>query len=1428
MKAVHQKNSGAHLICSVSSIYLYFDRYLRLYPSAYAYKIMIINSIRKQGVFHMSICMKKCVKKVISLSIAFVMALTVIPMMPMTAHEAQAAGSVSAFARQKVNFNREWKFVRRDVENAQDENYNDSSWYNVGLPHDFSIPYWQEEKHYTGYGWYRKTFDVKNEWIGKRLSLDFEGVFHTAELYINGQYVGVHEGGYTGFEFDITDYVRQGKNTVAIRVNNNWKADLAPRTGEHMFTGGIYRDVNLVVTSPVHVTWYGTFVQTPDISAERSNVRMQTEISNDSAEAQTVNVVNQVFDAEKRLVTTIASGQQVIAAGQTYNFDNTSGYINNPNLWSPDSPYLYTMHTDVQVNGQSVDQYDTTFGFRWAEFTSDSGFYLNGEHLWLDGANAHQDHAGWANAVTAESLKRDVAMIKEAGLNFIRGSHYPHSPAYADACDELGVLFWSEAAFWGTAAGGEGGKNGNSEDYKADSYPTTGNAETEKAFEESCLANVRDMIRVNRNHPSIIAWSMGNEVFFGTNHEKKKALISEMAGYAKELDPTRATAMGGTQRQGYDKLENVDVAGYNGDGASMQEYQDPGVANMVAEYASHTGNRPDQFKAYYGNVKVDGSGNPEQPEWRSGQVLWCAFHHGSIMARSYGDMGFIDYYRLPLQSWYYYRWMNTGVERECSSKGTPAKLSLSATDTEISNDGTSDTQIIVTVEDENGVWVDSTPSVTLEVIDGPGVFPTGKTMTFEPGDSMRDGKAAIEFRSYYAGETVIKAYSESDPDLEPATITIKTTGSGAADEPGIDTMYGAFMSNGGYVPNSLEEPAQYSYHNYNGSPLKASSGEASVVNMQDGNDSTEWRAGEAGSGQWIYMELEHGGINLYKAKLKFNGKVYPYKIQYKKMNIDEDEWITLKEYDSSTINFRPEEESFGGTYMRYIRIEFTDVPANEYANLAELRLYGIRSDVDGYKTGMKYLSDIPLESETYSGEKASVGDSGTVNVQTDSELVYNLDKEGCNYTRFQCVAGSSEASAESPVTLQIYCDEELIYERKISDSSKSEAIDISVSKVKKLKLVATSEGGNVNASWTDAKFIGALRNISLANQSVTTNLFSSREILSSGGTLELQARLANDSELRLSLAAGVMLYKADGTLAGTQIVPLDVPAKGKLVKNMSMKLPDDLSVSDNVKFIIWDKDTLVPVTETVTITKETTATLAASDFTALQTERNETGLLSAVKDAMGTIYSGDANRYTLQSRAGYTEALIHGSDVYNDKTVAQAELDTAEAAIRAAIARLTLVPVTVPENAQVNNPVNNGSNVTTQKAVTSKPKKGSVYKVGKIKYKVLKFTGKTGNVSVQKMVSKNVKVVTIPAVVKIKGYSFKVTSIAKKAFYNNKKLTKVVIGKNVTNISKNAFYGNKNLKTVVIKSKKLNKAGVLKKLKKNSFVKTNKKCVFKK
>lgn len=1104
--------------------------------------------------------------------------------------------------RQVLNFNREWKFIRQDAEGAEAEEYNDSGWYHVGLPHDFSIPYWQEESHYVGYGWYRKVFTAEKDWAGKQTYMDFEGVFHTAEIYINGTYVTKHRGGYTGFEVDITDYLNEGGNLVAIRVNNVWDAALAPRAGEHMFTGGIYRNVSLVVTSPVHVAWYGTFAQTPEISAESAKVRMQAEVQNDSDSEQKVKVEHHVLDADGKPVLNIESAEQSIPAGETLLFDDTSEAITNPHLWSVEDPYLYQVQTEVFIGGESTDQYETPLGFRWVEWTSDQGFFLNGEHVWLDGANAHQDHAGWANAVTTDALKRDVHMIKEAGMNFIRGSHYPHAPAYAEACDKEGILFWSEAAFWSTYGFGEG-TAGTSDDYKSAGYPTTHDKETEAAFEQSCMDNVRDMIRINRNHPSVIIWSMGNEPFFGNGgfDNEKKALISKMAAYAKQLDPTRATAMGGTQRGGYDKLDNIDVAGYNGDGAKMSEYQDPGVANMVAEYGSHTANRTenDGFQAYYGDVQRDGDGNPIEYPWRSGISLWCAFHHGSIAARSYGDMGFIDYYRLPLRAWYYYREKRTGVADEHSVNGMPAKLSLSTSSDTLTNDGTTDAHIIVTVQDAKGNWVNAAPEVTLEIMEGPGIFPTGKTMTFtKEKKSISDGKAAIEFRSYYAGTTTIRAYSPENPDLEPAEITITTTGDTGETEPDINTMYGAFMGGGGYVDNPVEEPKHYRYHNCAGNPIGASSNDADRENVFDGDASTEWKADKAGSGQWLYVEVEHGGINLYRAELVFGGKAYPYQIQYKRDNIDEAEWKTLVAYDKESVRNRPKEECFFGTYMRYVRILFTDVPENEYANLAELKLYGIHAEQNSYATGYQYLSDLEWKSAAESAKKDASAAGGTLLIgeqsyrkgigmtasPAGSEVVYDFGTLEKGYARFCCTVGLDAKSGGRPeVLVQVYGDNQLMYAKKLTGKTEICPIDISVSKVKELKLVATEAGTNGSSyvDWADAKLMGATRDIGKEGTGMEATYFSDTETLVPGRDFAVTADFKNSGETSRRLAASLALYTNDGMLVSTKMDSFTVNPGEALQHDFSIHIPEELPTGGYVQYMAWDAGSLLPVTETV-------------------------------------------------------------------------------------------------------------------------------------------------------------------------------------------------------------------------------------------------------
>jgi hypothetical protein len=661
--------------------------------------------------------------------------------------------------RQVINFNRDFRFNLGVTKDGEKSSLDDSKWEPVGLPHSFSIPYFRASEFYVGEGWYRKHFTVPEGWAGKRISLEFEGSFQHTSVYLNGVSAGKHDGGYTGFDLDLTSHVKTGDNLLAVRVDNRWDPVLPPRAGEHVFCGGIYRDVRLVVADPLHIPRNGVWVTTPEVSKEKALVKVAVTLSNEGKSPRSCAVRAKLFGPDgTTLVAQALTATRAMAAGQTAVMECTALVVEKPMLWHPDHPQLYSVRVAVEEDGRAGDETVVRTGLRWFKFTADKGFFLNGESLRLRGANAHQDHAGWGDAVTNAGHWRDVKLIKEAGMNFIRGSHYPHDPAFLTACDELGMLFWSESCFWGMGGfGGEGYWNSSA-------YPP--NREHWQPFEENAKRGLNEMILDARNHPSVIIWSMSNEPFFTVETERALALAAAMVKLSHELDPTRPATVGGAQRGGFDKLG--DVASYNGDGA---KFPNPGIPSVVSEYGSHVDNRPGIYDPSWGDAI-------EKPEWRCGEALWCAFHHGSI-AGEMGRMGMIDHFRLPLRTWHWYRNAYRGIAPpEWPTAGTPAKLKLEADRTTFSNDGTEDCQLTVSVLDADGKQITNSPPVTLEIVSGPGEFPTGFSITFRNNTDIdiREGQAAIEFRSYFGGTTVIRA---SSPGLTDATLGLTTTGSPA-------------------------------------------------------------------------------------------------------------------------------------------------------------------------------------------------------------------------------------------------------------------------------------------------------------------------------------------------------------------------------------------------------------------------------------------------------------------------------------------------------------------------------------------------------------------------------------------------------------------------------------------------------------------------
>lgn len=726
--------------------------------------------------------------------------------------------------------NNNWKYRYGDIEDAMAEKYDDSEWYDIGLPHSFGIPYFMENEFYVGYGCYRRHLTVEKEWLDGCVFLEFQGVFQVAEIYVNGQYAGSHRGGYTAFEISVTEYLREGDNLLFVRVNNLWDATIAPRAGEHMFNGGIYRDVSLIVTNPVHVAWYGTAVTTSNVSADSADITLRTEIVSVCDRDEEVKLISCLMDDGEEVFRLSSTGR--VRAGDFTEFVQERT-LQHPKLWHPDTPSLYQFRSFLYVNNVLYDEYETWFGVRWFEFTADRGFFLNGEHYAIHGANVHQDHAGWSDAVTHTGIERDIKMIKDCGMNFIRGSHYPHHTYFAQMCDKMGILFWSENCFWGTGGPNEEGY------WTASAYPVR--EEDQKAFEESCLLTLEEMIRTNRNHPSIIIWSMCNEPFFTDIRvtDKAKKLLQRLVVRAHELDSSRPAAAGGVQRGGFDRLG--DVAGYNGDGASI--FLNPGIPNFVSEYGSVVEDRPGEFRGRYRDgVETD-------YPWRSGKSLWCAFHHGSILD-DMGHMGFIDYYRLPLDSWYWYRKELMGIEPpEKPGNGVPDRLVLNADRDTISSDGTEDVHIKVIVEDAQGHRVTASPDILLEVVSGGGIFPTGRIFRLSrQQENLIEGMGAIELRSYYAGEVVVRASSEG---LVAAELTIHVTGQYFWKDQELRLPQPPPYVMGMPERNTLSDIGL-------NRPVFCSSAsdEHPARNVADGNIENFWTAGCNSDGEWIMVDLE--------------------------------------------------------------------------------------------------------------------------------------------------------------------------------------------------------------------------------------------------------------------------------------------------------------------------------------------------------------------------------------------------------------------------------------------------------------------------------------------------------------------------------------------------------------------------------------------
>jgi beta-galactosidase len=421
---------------------------------------------------------------------------------------------------------------------ASGPDFDDSGWRVLNLPHDWAVevPFDPRGSGSHGFkaigrnfpetsvGWYRKSFTIPASDLGKRISVEFDGVFRDSIVWINGHYLGTEESGYSDFAYNLTEFLNYGAdNVLAVRV------DASLEEGWFYEGAGVYRHAWLVKTAPLHVERPGTFVSS-EIKGNAADVTARVSVINEGTNAATFDLEQTILDADGKAIATARSKELSLAAGDNGEFANVIA-VANPKLWSIETPQMHTLVTTIRAGGAVVDQYETPFGIRSIRFDPNEGFFLNGKQVKLKGTDNHQDHAGVGVAIPDALQEFRIAELRKMGCNAYRCSHNPPTPELLDACDRLGMVVIDENRLMGTA------------DYHFD--------------------HLKRMMLRDRNHPCIVLWSIGNEEWRIEGNDVGTRITAAMQAFAKRIDPTRPITVAISGSWGRGKSEAIEVAGLN-------------------------------------------------------------------------------------------------------------------------------------------------------------------------------------------------------------------------------------------------------------------------------------------------------------------------------------------------------------------------------------------------------------------------------------------------------------------------------------------------------------------------------------------------------------------------------------------------------------------------------------------------------------------------------------------------------------------------------------------------------------------------------------------------------------------------------------------------------------------------------------------------
>ncbi|WP_299553147.1 beta-galactosidase GalB [Seonamhaeicola sp.] len=444
------------------------------------------------------------------------------------------------------DFNKAWLFQKDSNPGAETINFDDSDWQKVTLPHDWSIEGPFDSKYNArtgglpvhGIGWYRKHFTIDKSLEGKQISVEFDGAMSNSKVYLNGHYIGERPYGYIGFEFDLTEYINfGGDNVIAVRLAPE---DLSMR----WYAGaGIYRNVRLKINNPIHIPQWGTYITTPKVAEGNADVNIETTIKNTSGSSTEAILITVIKDAGGHVVT--ESESTVILDANSEKVVSETAQISNVTLWDINKSYLYTAHSSIRIRNDIVDAYETPFGVRTIEFNTQDGFLLNGKKVIFNGVCMHHDLGPLGAGVNYRATERQMQIMQSMGVNALRTSHNPPSPEMLEVCDKLGIVVIDEAF----------------DEWKIGKVPNG----YHKYFDEWHEKDLRDMIKRDRNHPSVIMWSIGNEILEQGKPDGWK-LTKHLTDICHDEDHTRPTTVGFNYYPApfKNKLANyVDIVGMN-------------------------------------------------------------------------------------------------------------------------------------------------------------------------------------------------------------------------------------------------------------------------------------------------------------------------------------------------------------------------------------------------------------------------------------------------------------------------------------------------------------------------------------------------------------------------------------------------------------------------------------------------------------------------------------------------------------------------------------------------------------------------------------------------------------------------------------------------------------------------------------------------